>query len=69
MMKRQIAFIIALATLAAGESGLDHIIKTLDAYVGVILLITSAVIITLMVLMLFFLQSISEHLNWIRRMK
>jgi hypothetical protein len=42
---------------------------SIEQHVGLVLLIASAVIIVLMILILFFLQNISEHLNWIRRMR
>lgn len=56
-----------LAGPASAQSA--SVLLSVEQHVGLVLLIASAVIIVLMILILFFLQNISEHLNWIRRMR
>jgi len=63
-----VALLLA-ASLASAQAKGFSVLVGLEEHVGLVLLIASAVIIILMILMLFYLHSISEHLNWIRRIR
>ena len=63
-----ISFMI-LAILLDSVSAQSGFMNLLEDHVGLILLIASFVIIALQILMLIFLQSINDHLNWIRRIR
>jgi hypothetical protein len=63
--------IAALALLLCAQPACaeSSILAGIEAHVGLVLLIASLVIIVLMILMVFYLHNISEHLNWIRRIR
>jgi hypothetical protein len=58
--------ILSQICLAQGQIGL---LEGIEQRIGLILLIASIVIIILMILMVFYLHNISDHLNWIRRIR
>lgn len=58
-----------VAAVACGAEGDVSLIEGLEQRIGLILLIASMVVIALLIIMLFYLHSISEHLNWIRRIR
>jgi hypothetical protein len=60
---------VLLLPAAAQAQGLSSVMVGFEAHIGLILLIASGVIIALMILMLFYLHGISDHLNWIRRIR
>ena len=45
------------------------LLEGLEKHIGLILLIASMVVIALLILIVFLLNSISEHLSWIRRIR
>jgi hypothetical protein len=61
-------FLFAATAVSAQEHDAP-ILQGLEEHIGLILLIASIVIIALLILMLFYLHSISEHLSWIRRIR
>jgi hypothetical protein len=62
-----LAFLALAASLTSAQS--TSLLLGIEAHIGLILLIASAVIIILMILMILYLHSIAEHLNWIRRIR
>ncbi len=62
-----VAFLL-LAPLCASADSIQ-LLAGIEAHIGLILLIASIVIIILMIIMILYLHSISEHLNWIRRIR
>jgi hypothetical protein len=61
--------LVLMASYASAQDSLNIFLAMVEAHIGLVLLIASITIILLMILILFYLQSISEHLNWIRRMR
>ncbi|MFC2162521.1 hypothetical protein ACFLRF_02475 [Candidatus Altiarchaeota archaeon] len=62
-------FILLMATNVAAEQLLINIIGNLKEQSPLVDLIAYSVIIILLILVIFHLHSIDEHLNWIRRIK
>ena len=62
-----LAFLALSAASASAES--VSLLAGIEARIGLILLIASVVIILLMIVMILYLHGISEHLNWIRRIR
>jgi uncharacterized phage infection (PIP) family protein YhgE len=63
-----LAALSAFSTLSCAQDS-SGLLGGIEDRVGLILLIGEVVIIVLMVLMLFYMHSIAEHLNWIRRIR
>ncbi len=57
-----------LATAASAQEDMS-LLSGIEARIGLILLIASGVIIVLLILVIFYLHSINEHLSWIRRIR
>ena len=74
-MKLSDSFILicALSALvsaqAVSQAGEVSVLQGIEQHVGLVLLIASIVMIILMILVIFYLHNISEHLNWIRRIR
>ena len=69
MRSNILALLFVLFFLSSPASSELSVLVALENHVGLVLLIASLVIIVLMALILLFLQNISEHLNWIRRVR
>ncbi|MBD3387788.1 MAG: hypothetical protein GF416_01955 [Candidatus Altiarchaeales archaeon] len=66
---RILLLLALLSSLSAAQGDDASLMAGLEANSGLVLIISSVVIIILMVLMIFYLHSINEHLNWIRRIR
>ncbi|MFH1056081.1 MAG: hypothetical protein V1744_08320 [Candidatus Altiarchaeota archaeon] len=61
--------VLSLAITVSAAGGNSPLLESIELHIGLVLLIASIVVIILMVMMLIYLHSISEHLNWIRRVR
>ena len=64
-----LVFLLAFAGMACAQTVEGSILRGVEEHIGLVLLIASIVIIVLMILMILYLHNISEHLNWIRRIR
>jgi len=64
-----LAIILTLTAHTCAQKQKVSLLQGLEERVGLVLLIASMVIIALLILMIFYLHSINEHLNWIRRIR
>lgn len=63
------AIVICLFQGHVFAAGTGSFISMVEDHTEIVLFIALSVIIVLQILMIFFLQSINEHLNWIRRIR
>ena len=67
--RTNLVLLMTLSAFASAQADGYSILAGIEQHVGLVLLIASMVIIVLMVLMILYLHNISEHLNWIRRIR
>ena len=61
--------LLLLSAMVSAQTREVSLLQGLEEHSGLVLLIASTVIIIMMILILFYLHSIDEHLNWIRRIR
>jgi len=61
--------LLALSYLASTVSAQESLLLIIEDHIGLVFVIIAGVMIVLQILTIFFLQSINEHLNWIRRIR